>query len=79
MKSQAARAAAPFYPLSDFRVFVSATSKLNPLEFPPYLALSHNFHAHKWWEKRPTISGEACNDAQGRLCEVESFTGLYRP
>ena len=35
-------------------------------------------HAHKWWEKRPTISGEACNDAQGRLCEVESFTGLYR-
>ena len=51
MKSQAARAAAPFYPLSDFRVFVSATSKLNPLEFPPYLALSHNFHAQKWWEK----------------------------
>ena len=46
-----ARAAAPFYPLSDFRVFVSATSKLNPLEFPPYLALSHNFHAQKWWEK----------------------------
>ena len=24
-----------------------------------------------------TIAGEACNERQGRLCEVESFSGLY--
>ena len=35
-------------------------------------------HAERWWEKRPTIAGEACNERQGRLCEVESFTGLYK-
>eukprot|EP01041_Mallomonas_annulata_P010652 gene10652-22235_t len=32
----------------------------------------------RWWEKPPAIAGEACTVAQQRLCQVESFTGMYK-
>eukprot|EP00440_Ansanella_granifera_P033406 gb/GFBE01036248.1/.p1 GENE.gb/GFBE01036248.1/~~gb/GFBE01036248.1/.p1 ORF type:complete len:152 (+),score=22.16 gb/GFBE01036248.1/:1-456(+) len=33
----------------------------------------------KWWEKKPTIPGEACTPAQRRLAdEKESYTGVCR-
>eukprot|EP00933_Yihiella_yeosuensis_P056048 TRINITY_DN55023_c0_g1_i1.p1 TRINITY_DN55023_c0_g1~~TRINITY_DN55023_c0_g1_i1.p1 ORF type:complete len:171 (-),score=28.78 TRINITY_DN55023_c0_g1_i1:208-720(-) len=32
----------------------------------------------KWWEKPATKPGEACNAAQARLGDFQTFTGVYR-
>ena len=32
----------------------------------------------KWWDKKPTVSGEECTHAQTRLCKPEEYTGVYR-
>eukprot|EP00434_Breviolum_minutum_P017285 symbB.v1.2.015258.t1/scaffold1130.1/size136251/5 len=34
--------------------------------------------AEKWWEKAPTLSGEACTAAQRRLAEKDHYTGVCR-
>lgn len=32
----------------------------------------------RWWTKPPALAGESCTTAQRRLCEVDTFTGMYK-
>jgi hypothetical protein len=32
----------------------------------------------QWWKKAPTKAGEAANNCQKKLSEVENFTGIYK-
>mmetsp|Transcript_10463 Transcript_10463/g.10531 ORF Transcript_10463/g.10531 Transcript_10463/m.10531 type:complete len:159 (-) Transcript_10463:277-753(-) len=40
----------------------------------------HHKHVEvdRWWEKPPSLAGESCTQSQKRLCDVESFTGMYK-
>jgi len=32
----------------------------------------------QWWKKEPTKAGEAANECQKRISELENFTGIYK-